>query len=202
MPRTKLSPEEAKEHQRSNLKRYQAKNRELLRLKMAARRAANPERAKALASAQYIATKERRKELREIRHRANPKIRKTSHAKWAASHPGKMRSYWAKYAKRNPEKMREKRQRRYAIQKGSIIGDPKLIFRWEKAWRSKKLVACYWCRESFSPKKCHTDHIISIKRGGAHAIENLCISCQPCNSHKSAKSFEAWTASLAEPVLF
>jgi 5-methylcytosine-specific restriction endonuclease McrA len=199
-PKT-LTPEQAKQRQRVNLKRYQARNREKLRLKMAARRAADPERHKRMAHENYLANKERRKQQRAKRHAINPKTRKDSHAKWSALNPQQMRGYWAKYAKKNPLKMRQKGQLRRAMVLGATIGNPKTITKWEAAWRSKRRVTCYWCSGTFSPKTCHSDHIHPLAKGGSHAIGNLCISCQPCNSKKHARELGAWNATLNQPVL-
>lgn len=106
-----------------------------------------------------------------------------------------------RYYKLHPEVGRRNAHLRRARKASARIGDSAPIAKWEKAWRSRKRVTCFWCLEQFKPEKCHSDHIIPLSKGGSHAIENLCISCQSCNSHKSAKLLGAWNAVLAEPVL-
>lgn len=42
---------------------------------------------------------------------------------------------------------------------------------------------CWYCG---SPDRLTVDHFIPLKRGGAHAIENLVMACKSCNSRKAA----------------
>lgn len=39
----------------------------------------------------------------------------------------------------------------------------------------------------------HIDHIVPLSREGKSVIENLCVSCQPCNSSKQDKTPEEWS---------
>ncbi len=80
-------------------------------------------------------------------------------------------------------------------------GNPETIVVWEKAWKAKVRVRCYWCQRSFSPQQCHADHIAALSRGGAHDISNLCISCARCNMHKSAKPISEWNTRIVSPIL-
>jgi 5-methylcytosine-specific restriction endonuclease McrA len=84
---------------------------------------------------------------------------------------------------------------------GATIGSTKTILAWTRKWRSVKLVACYWCGRRTAGKTAHMDHIEPLAKGGAHSIENLCISCPPCNNLKRAKSVSAWNNLILEPVL-
>ena len=84
---------------------------------------------------------------------------------------------------------------------GATIGNTKTIMAWVKKWRIKKLVTCYWCGRRTTGKLAHMDHIAPIVSGGAHSIENLCISCPTCNNLKRAKSVAAWNDLILEPVL-
>jgi 5-methylcytosine-specific restriction endonuclease McrA len=79
--------------------------------------------------------------------------------------------------------------------------DVLLITEWEKRWRTKVMVCCFWCRAMIRPRKAHTDHIIPLAKGGSHAVGNLCISCAPCNLSKNAKELHRWNGELKEPVL-
>lgn len=105
------------------------------------------------------------------------------------------------YAKRKPEIISRNRNLRHARKKGAIIGNTRTIAEWEKSWRKQKSVSCYWCARNTDTKRAQVDHIIALAKGGAHSIENLCISCSNCNQRKSAKTLEQWNASLAQPVL-
>lgn len=112
-------------------------------------------------------------------------------AKRRASNPKKARALWIADA-----------ARRKARKLGNQIGNPKIISEWEITWKRMVAVRCYWCGVMKSPTQCHADHVEPLSKGGAHSIENLCISCQPCNAKKSAKPLAAWNASLTAPVLF
>lgn len=105
------------------------------------------------------------------------------------------------YRKANPEIRSRGRHIRRANILSAIIGDTAVIFRWEKKWRKAKYVTCYWCNSRCAGNTAHADHIIPLSKGGSHSIGNLCISCQPCNSKKHAKTLDAWNNSIAQPVL-
>lgn len=114
-----------------------------------------------------------------------------------------IKAYVRKHKKEHPELYKTIEYARRAKKRGTAYSsDQSLIVKWEREWRKKRRVRCNWCRGSFSPKKCHLDHVTPLSKGGKHSIENVCISCQPCNNQKHAKSLEAWNAKLAQPVLF
>ncbi len=106
------------------------------------------------------------------------------------------------WRKKNPEACRDLIRKRAALQLDATVGDTKIIRAWEKAWRSNPKVRCYWCSDMFSPKGCHVDHIIPLKRKGPHEIGNLCIACSACNLTKNRKSLDRWNSQISEPVLF
>lgn len=101
----------------------------------------------------------------------------------------------------NPIKTRQHRETRKARRMGVARGDPALITAWERRWKARKTVRCYWCKQSFSPKRCHTDHVVALSIGGSHSIENLAISCAKCNQRKEAASVAEWNKRIMEPVL-
>jgi len=105
------------------------------------------------------------------------------------------------WGKKNPHKLRESSIKRRARVKKATIGDTSKITEWELSWKSKARVTCYWCRKRVSSKTCHSDHIHPLDKGGAHSVENLCISCQPCNNRKSTKTVKTWNDFLTQPVL-
>lgn len=106
-----------------------------------------------------------------------------------------------KWWKANRERKAFYAHKRRALKMGTSVGDRSAIVSWETRWRSKREVVCYWCRGKFLPKECHSDHIISLVRGGAHSVENLCISCSVCNFRKNASDPKTWNATLAQPAL-
>ena len=54
------------------------------------------------------------------------------------------------------------------------------------AWIERQPKACHWCGKKCA-KKFHIDHYVPLSKGGAHAAENLVISCPSCNGRKHAK---------------
>jgi 5-methylcytosine-specific restriction endonuclease McrA len=43
---------------------------------------------------------------------------------------------------------------------------------------------CYWCRENFPANKLNLDHFKPRSRGGQNTLENLRLSCFPCNNRR------------------
>lgn len=50
---------------------------------------------------------------------------------------------------------------------------------------------CAWCSNAAGAT---LDHVVSLKRGGAHAVGNIVPSCKRCNSKKSARDPHVWAA--------
>lgn len=90
---------------------------------------------------------------------------------------------------------------RKAKKRNAVIGDTSVIIEWEKRYRSMESVVCFWCLGSFEPDTCHSEHMEPISRGGQHCIENLCISCSPCNLMKHAKTLRQWNGMIRQPIL-
>ncbi len=101
----------------------------------------------------------------------------------------------------NPTKFAGYRILRIARKKKATIGNQTAIQAWTQRWKAKNTVRCYWCQGSFSPKTCHTDHVVALTKGGPHSIENLCVSCKTCNLKKQAKRLESWNLRITQPVL-
>ncbi len=163
------------------------------------------------------------------RYRKNPEIGRNRSRMYRAVNPNKVRESSSRYHKLNRERLTERHRQYYkenrqwfldyaksvvgrdvrkrakakrrAIENGCSISDQRLISAWQKRWLARKRVNCYWCSRSLSPKSCHSDHIIPLAKGGAHSIENLCISCKPCNSGKSASTLDVWNQRIYEPIL-
>lgn len=114
-------------------------------------------------------------------------IRRAKHAKF-------------RHSQRGREWYREKQRCRNAKKKG-CLAENRLILSWERKWRKRKKVTCYWCRIKHPPDQCHMDHVVALRNGGSHTIGNVCISCRLCNVRKNAKTLEQWNNHLAQPAL-
>ena len=49
---------------------------------------------------------------------------------------------------------------------------------------------CAYCRETTDNP--HIDHVLPRSRGGTDEVENLVVSCAPCNLSKGARTPEGW----------
>lgn len=145
--------------------------------------------------------KARRLESQRAWRERNKERERLRGVQYRQEHPDKTRESVRKHQAAHPEQSRQRANKRRAVKLKATVGDTRQMAAWEKRWRAKKAVRCYWCRESFSPKDCHVDHIVPLSKGGAHALENLAISCQPCNQRKYAHDLETWNAQLKQPVL-
>jgi len=198
-------------------KRWKQRNREKVRLAKAAWEKANPDK-KAAMDARYRAKHAERKRLKDAAWRAANRERALANgSRWRAANKDKMRANsqaWAdanrervrkqkkKWISKNPQQVSVDNGRRRARKSHTTAEDAVLIASWEKKWRPLIEVRCYWCCGLFLGSECHTDHIHPLAKGGTHSIGNVCISCQPCNSRKLAKTLDKWNRLLVSPVLF
>ncbi len=136
--------------------------------------------------------------------RRHPGRAALSAKKYRAAHPDRIiektpeqaRRHIAKWRKTHPEQVKALRRLRRALKKGAAIGNPKAIVSWEKSWRHKKSVRCYWCGHYFPGNQCHADHIVPLSKNGSHSISNLVISCASCNCTKQDKPPEIWAKAI------
>jgi 5-methylcytosine-specific restriction endonuclease McrA len=183
-------------------KEYREANREKCRLRGQKFRKENPEKSAASS----------KKWAKENREKVNEKAKK-----WYHKNKEKCQASARRYCAKNrekcllasmrryyeyPEEASARRHLRYARLRNATIGNPKIIAKWEKSWRTKKFAICYWCSVRVFTKTCHMDHINPLAKGGSHSIENLCISCQPCNNKKCASDLQTWNSRIEQPVMF
>jgi 5-methylcytosine-specific restriction endonuclease McrA len=196
-----LSEEAKAEKERARGRERYAANREKLKSYHLARYYQNKEKAKAMFARYYAENKSKIKAAKDKYRSENKEILKARCAAHYAKNSKKAIEYQRSYIKLHPEHKRASDASRRARKLNAPIGSSFAVIKWDKTWRSMRRVSCFWCRNEFSPKKCHADHIVALSRGGAHEVGNLCISCQPCNNKKSAKTIQDWNRLLAEPVL-
>lgn len=107
----------------------------------------------------------------------------------------------AAYIKRNPVKAKAWSLKRRAAQAAAIINPNALngIKAFVKQVKSKKHTVCYYCNRRIPTFGCHFDHIIALSKGGKHSADNLCVTCQSCNSSKHNKPLEVWLKKTRTP---
>lgn len=50
---------------------------------------------------------------------------------------------------------------------------------------------CAYCGNRADPP--NIEHMLPLSRGGTNDLDNLCVSCGPCNSSKGDQTLEEWT---------
>lgn len=198
-----------RERRKSNIERFRKRDREYYAKTEKLKRLARPRLSQSERS-------QRAKQKMLEWNKNNHTLRLSYGSKWRASNrnrekrrailyrllsPEKSRESARKYNSLNPSKARTRCAKRRAIQHGSTVGNVELIERWMKRWKSQKTVRCYWCSNVFFPNQCQSDHVIPLTRLGPHSIENLCISCKPCNQSKYNKPLSEWSQSLRQGVM-
>lgn len=131
---------------------------------------------------------------RAVRYRAaNPAKIAAANRQYYATHRAKAAEVHRRYRAQRPDVIAAKNSRYRARKAGRVLGDVEALRAFELYARSAPRIRCYWCRKRTRPGKRHLDHIIPLSQGGAHAVGNLCISCETCNLTKRAKMPEALT---------
>ncbi|MFC5956728.1 HNH endonuclease [Streptomyces pratens] len=114
-------------------------------------------------------------------------------ARWRAENP----DHIALWRAENPDRVRlyvhKRRARKYAAENDGWT-DADLAQRAEET----DAYGCFWCG-SDPGEDWHRDHIFPLSRGGSNRLENITISCAPCNLSKNARiAYEEWTPPIAE----
>lgn len=66
---------------------------------------------------------------------------------------------------------------------------------WEKVRTAER--RCAYCGKEIRSLDFHGDHIVPVSRGGSDAIDNIAVSCKPCNVEKGTMTgdeYRAWKA--------
>lgn len=130
--------------------------------------AANPDKVKAFSRKNY--------------ERHAPKIKKRV-VEWRALNPERAREYSRAWMQNNPDAVRAANHRRRA-RKEQAGGS---FTRQEVSKTFERQRGC--CAICFKPlsKKYHADHIIPLALRGSNNIENIQLTCAPCNLRKGAR---------------
>lgn len=183
--------------QQEYLKRWYRKNRDRL-LAAANARAKTPERKKQLHEAyrkRYSNPEYRLKILaaNAAWFAAHPKASVVASRMWRARNREKARAMEKAWRKSEAGRLWHKNhdQIKRATKLNATV-NPGGILTFIAKVRATKAVRCYYCEKPFSGKSVHFDHIIPLSKGGAHSIENLCVSCPHCNQTKFNKPIQEW----------
>ena len=186
------------EKEKLSAQKWYGDNREKALDYHAKRRARNPELFKARDKASKEKNREKAKES-TAKWRANNKDRKrTGNAAWYSKNRDRELKRMAAYRAAHPEVISAGHAKRRAAELNAPIGDIAEIAKWEKTWRLKDAVHCYWCDKEFAGAECHADHYVPLAKDGPHHVTNLVISCAPCNLRKNKMMPEDFERLLAE----
>ena len=206
------NPQASKERSRKHALEYYYKNRAKCAEKAAKFRAANKDKM-AIYNAEYRAANKAKLDayMKEWHRKNKDALASRRKANYEANRDAfltEKREYYIKNRdtirakkKTNREPSRRNEDIRRARKAGATVGDLRLIAEWEKRWRRKPLVRCYWCRSDIKPAVATRDHIVPLARDGEHSVANLVVSCGSCNSKKHARPLDKWNATLEQPVL-
>jgi 5-methylcytosine-specific restriction endonuclease McrA len=112
----------------------------------------------------------------------------------------KCKAYHAAYRK-SPQGKASKlasHGRRRAQKLNTTSGDLASINKWMKNWKSLQQVECHWCGGIFNTAKCHADHVMPLKLGGCHSLDNMVIACARCNLRKNSLHPDEWVKKISK----
>ena len=154
----------------------------------------------------YLRNQDRVKAKTNSRYHADPKGALERQKGYNSKNPDRRRKYQQKYGSENREQLteyhrqwRSKNRGRWASSSSlrrakvrNVTVDKTGIAEWMQFELSKDFSTCWHCWQPVPGREIHFDHIIPISRGGAHSLENLCVSCERCNLSKGAKLLSEW----------
>jgi len=161
-----------RDQMRADSKRYYAAHRQALIARARQWEKANPDKKRL--SRQRSAPKDRARTRQWVA--ANKERHATQKKEYYASH-------YPEFLLRNH--LRRALQRKAAVNLAGIRS-------WVKAVKAKPECVCYYCQSVIPTSRIQFDHIVPLSKGGSHSVENLCVSCAPCNRQKWNKPIQAW----------
>lgn len=171
------------EARRAYGRKWRAKNKEIIAIKIREWRMNNPDRLKQHSKTDYEKHRDRRILQRRLYYLKN----RDKHAElgrlWAQRNAAVAREIKRRYAKAHPEVGREKARRRRARRRNTIamFTEKEVVALFEK---QKGKCACCFCR--IYKKSMNRDHIIPLSKGGSDHISNIQLTCPTCNRKKGA----------------
>src|ERR1035441_5902936 len=161
---------------------YAAHREEILADK-AAHRKAYPEEARAAGRRSAARHPEKRRIARAAYYASHREEEIAAAMEWAAANPEKVKAISKKHHAAHPLKARAIRARRRAL-KRNAPGKPYTAQEFralcdESSWQ------CSYCARVLDIVTVEADHIVPLARGGSNGIENIAVSCRPCNISKN-----------------
>jgi 5-methylcytosine-specific restriction endonuclease McrA len=201
-PRKLLTPEERRERKRAAAKVYYATHRkEILaanvvyaaaheeekRLYNIAYHAAHPEKGRE--GGRRWRAKPENREKEKIRHRKqykdSPEKKNAANKRWRMENPEKMNAIHKEWRAANPLVVRTNRARRRAREQNAP-GKPYTAAEFRTICNASSW-QCSYCAAVIDVVTVEADHIVPLSRGGSSGIENIAVSCRPCNIGKGAR---------------
>ncbi len=121
----------------------------------------------------------RKREYRRLRYLRNRELILSRNKRWRDS---------------NKARITARDMKRRALKKSASI-NLRQITEWIANIKQKRFATCYYCGTRTKTDNIHFDHIVALANGGAHSIENLCVSCEFCNLSKGSKPVRLWIQS-------
>lgn len=154
-------------------------------------------------SARRWQSKNREKHLRNLKSynrrryeadRLDPKLmelrRASNRASYSRHRENRLKKH-AEWRRLNRGRVAEMAARHRALQAAATVNLAG-IKEWMHQVLLKPSALCYYCQQRTPRRKIHFDHIVPLAKGGAHSLENLCVSCATCNQRKRDKNIRAW----------
>ena len=150
-------------------------------------REANKGRKCASGKAWYEANRDAQLAAKKAWRQANPERARAINKRWREANRARNLATVRSWQARNPEVVKAmSRATRHARRAaGSFTAEEWLALLEASGGR------CHWCEESIEGTP-HADHVVPLARGGAGSIDNVVVSCAPCNLSKGAKLVEEW----------
>jgi 5-methylcytosine-specific restriction endonuclease McrA len=200
------TPEQVEwERLRNNAKtaRYRARHPERVRDAAAKRRAEHPldvkksyakwlaaHREQERARKRTLKNREKARERARRRRAEQPEHARAINTKSRKAHPEKTKARVAKWRAANHpiSRMYDARRRAHKL---SAPGVPYTAAEF-RALCDASSWQCSYCPTVLDVVTVQADHVVPLSRGGSNGIENIAVSCKPCNASKKNLPLDIW----------
>lgn len=147
----------------------------------------NPESKRAASKRYKEANREKTKASTKTYYEANKEEKAVYSARWRLENKDRHREMIREWKKNNPDKVEDSTRRRRAA-KYSADRERYTAADLNAMWHAQG-GCCFYC-QTLLFVAYHIEHRTPLSRGGADALANVVLACQPCNSRKCAKTAE------------